>query len=226
MPHHAVVPGPVGQVIGGPRTHGRAVAVGTRNTDFRALGIIDVSPGRTDIQTVALAWVDLGSLLIEAETLDPTRILIDPRILYAGHTDPVESAPDIEQERAIFGREGSDRMRPDRPLRQLVADVDLIETRRDPLAVRPDPVVADLIDLLERVGRPDGPLRLSVALEHVALLGFGGQIANGRCTLFCHQRAMLRAVDGIAALEHGRTGELGVGDLVVVEAPLLEQLVT
>src|SRR3546814_12143845 len=60
-------------------------------------------------QTVALARIDHRTFLVETEAVDPARILIDPRILDAGHADPLEAAPGVEHERTIFGRKAGDR---------------------------------------------------------------------------------------------------------------------
>src|SRR3546814_12128572 len=74
-------------------------------------------------QTVAFAGIDHRTFLVETEAVDPARILIDPRILDAGHADPLEAAPGVEHERTIFGRKAGDRMRADHATRQLVAAI-------------------------------------------------------------------------------------------------------
>src|SRR3546814_14804757 len=58
-----------------------------------------------------------------------------------------------------------------------------------------------------------------------ALVGFFAQITDCGRTLACNQHAMLIAMFGIAAREHGRAGEAGVLDVVAVKAAVLEQLV-
>ena len=50
-------------------------------------------------------------------------------------------------------------------------------------------------------------------------------VADGGRARLGDQRAMLRAVHRVAAREQGRAGELRVGNLVIVEAAFLEQLV-
>ena len=61
---------------------------------------------------------------------------------------------------------------------------------------------------------------------HFALIGFSREIADRRRACLGDETAILRAMDGIAAREQGRAGELGVCDLVIVKSPLLEQLVS
>ena len=88
-----------------------------------ALSLVDVAARRTDVEAVALARVDLGSFLVEAEALHPARILVDPGIFDAVGCNPVEGAPDVEKECAVLGGEAGDGVRADDPALQCVADL-------------------------------------------------------------------------------------------------------
>ena len=63
----------------------------------------------------------------------------------------------------------------------------------------------------------------SCLLVHAALFSLGGEIADGGRALLGDERAVLIGMNRVAAREHGRAGEFGVGDLVAVETALLEQ---
>src|ERR1700753_2985001 len=127
MTDEAVIACPVGEIIGNPSAHGRAVAVGARHSDMTGLLIIDVSARRSEIQTVAFARVDLGSLFVESESLHPAWILIHPRILHTVGLDPSVRAPRVEHECPVLSREGCDGMRTNRPGRQFGAYTDRVE---------------------------------------------------------------------------------------------------
>src|SRR4029450_7917810 len=111
--------------------------------------------------------------------------------------------------------EGLDAVRADSAARQLVADLNLGEARRNTLAVRQDPVVPNPGDFGQFLGRPDGARGL-IILVHLALFGLGDQVADRGAALLGDERAVLVAVNRIAAGDQGRTGEFAFHVLVIV----------
>src|SRR5882724_1265135 len=111
MPDHPIVAGPEAQIVQRPGSHRSAIAVSTRNANLPALLPVNMTPRRPQVQPIPLARIDLGAFLVETEPFDPTGILIDPGVLHSRGRHPLERAPDVEQESAIFGGEGSDRVR-------------------------------------------------------------------------------------------------------------------
>src|SRR5262245_60752136 len=135
MPHHPVVPGPEAQIVERPCTHGRAIAICPWNADLATLLTIDVASRGAEIQSIALAWIELGALLVEAESLDPTRILIDPGILHARGRNPLKGSPDVEHESAVFGCKRGDGVRTEHAPRQAITDIHLLKAGRDTEAI-------------------------------------------------------------------------------------------
>src|ERR1700736_3252313 len=109
MPDHPIVAGPEAEIVQRPGSHRGAIAVSTRNTDLSAFLPVDMTTRRSQVQPIPLARIDPGSFLVETEPFDPTGILVDPRVLHTRGCHPLKGAPDVEQERAIFGGEGGDR---------------------------------------------------------------------------------------------------------------------
>src|SRR5690349_14930082 len=194
MAHHAVVAGPVGQVVGAPGAHGGAVAVGAGHADLARLAAVDVAARGSHVQAVALARVDPGALLVEGEALHPARVLIDPGLLDAGRGDPAERAPDAEQERPVLGGEAGDAVRADHPARQRIAGLHLAEAWGVARAVGHDPVVPQLPDPGELGLRP-APDLAELALVQAAPGRFRAQVPDRGRALARHQGAMLVDVD-------------------------------
>src|SRR5580704_2696943 len=224
VPDQAVMAGPHGEVIGVPRRHGRAIAIGLVHADLAGPAVVDVTARRADINAVAQARVDHRALLIEAEAFDPAHVLVDPRICDALGRRPVEAAPNIEDEGAVFGREAGDGMRADHPTGQPVSHLNLLPVRRLPCAIGHEPVAADLADRVEFGRRPSFG-RTGCGGVDATLFRFLGEIANDGWAGFCDQVAALVAVNRVAPLEQGGAGELGFGNLVTGENPFLEELI-
>ena len=91
-------------------------------------------------------------------------------------------------------------------------------------SIRYQPVVAHLLDLGELGMRP-APDRSDLAVVHATLLCLRGQVSDCGRTLAGHQGAVLVLVGRVPAREHRGPGELRIDHLVVVKAPLLEELV-
>ena len=102
-----------------PGSHRGAVAVRTWNADFGAAFPVDMTSRRSEIQPVPLARIDPGPLFVEAETLDPAGVLVDPGILHTRRGHPLERPPDVEQEGAILSGKRSNAVRAQDPPRQL-----------------------------------------------------------------------------------------------------------
>src|SRR4029453_1684960 len=130
VPDVAVVACPEGDGVVRPGTHRRAVTVGPVHADLSGALVVDVAARGAHEEAVALARVDLGALFVEAEAVDPSRVLAGPRILHAIRNAPVPRAPCVEHEGAILGSEARNGVRADRAAREAVSDRDLVEVRR------------------------------------------------------------------------------------------------
>src|SRR5262249_15184484 len=118
------------------------------------------------------------------------------------------------EERAPLAREGRDRVRADRARRKRLPDLD--PGRLAVPEVEERAVVVEL-SLLEGLHLLHRPARLDRVGERAALARFVGAVADGRRALLAGDVAVRLEVRGVAAREHRRSGELRVGDLVVVE---------
>src|SRR5689334_12598533 len=196
VPHHAVLAGPAGQVVGAPGAHGGAVAVGAGHADLARLAAVDVAARGSHVQAVALARVDPGALLVEGEALHPAGVLVDPGFLDAGRGDPAERAPDAEQEGAVRSGEAGDAVRADHPPRQRVARLHLAEARGDALAVGHDPVVPQLPDPGELGLRPLPDLA-GLAFVEAAPPRLRAQVPDRGRALARHQGAVLVDVNRV-----------------------------
>src|SRR5690606_1618202 len=120
---------------------------------------------------------------VEAETLGPAGILVDPRILATCGRRPADGAPDVEQEGPVFGGEAGDTVRADHPARQFVPDLHLVEMRADSEPVRHQPFRAQSVDLGEFGGRPFLDLAELVLVPSAIVRFLGELAARGRSSL-------------------------------------------
>ncbi len=111
MTNEAAVAGPVGEIVGDPGAHGRAIAIGAGHADLVGLLIVDMAAGRALVEAIAEARVDLGRLVIDLEAFDPAGVLVDPGVFHPFRRRPVKAAPHVLAEGAIFGGEAGDRVR-------------------------------------------------------------------------------------------------------------------
>ncbi len=182
-------------------------------------GVVDVGVASrgTAVETVAQGGIGLGRLELAVHLRQPPGLReVVGTLLHVG-------APDREDVGAPLGGERRQGVGPDRPGRQALAHLDLLEhgTRGSGPAGDPRrPLLGHPGQALRRPRRSRCRL-----LEEPPPASFLGEVANRRRPLPGHHLASLVGVDGLAPAEHGGTGELRVGHLVVHEPTAHAQVV-
>ena len=214
---------PGGDEVEHPRAHRRAVPVAARHPDVVRPPRLEVAARRSVVGAVrelGVGALQVAVALVAGHLLGVAELLAAHRRRALGHR-----APRGHRVRAPLGGEAGEAVRSEDVGSQDVAGLHRAE---QPL------VVAEVLDLRDeaRLGLVKlgellvGPLRLTgVGVEELLLLGLADLVADRGRALQRDALALLVDVEGVAALEAGRSGERGLRDLVVVRHPVAQNLV-